>query len=56
MTEDAMIAVLRLDTLLKRQRLTLYRTDWGHEASLKQLIKLTRKYNWPIYIEQLREL
>ncbi|QPC44945.1 hypothetical protein HW532_20930 [Kaustia mangrovi] len=31
--------------------ITLLRTDWGHEASLKQFIKLQQKYPWPMRIK-----
>jgi hypothetical protein len=34
------------------KQITLLRTDWGHEASLKQFIKLQAKYPWPLRIPQ----
>lgn len=34
----------------KDKQITLYRTDWGHEGSLKQFIKLQEKYPWPLRI------
>jgi hypothetical protein len=30
--------------------ITVFRTEWGHEATMKQLVKLTKKYDWPIHI------
>jgi hypothetical protein len=34
----------------KDKQITLYRTDWGYEASLKQFIKLQAKYPWPLRV------
>jgi hypothetical protein len=39
----------------KDKQITLYRTDWGHEASLKQFIKLQAKYPWPLRVHQQPE-
>lgn len=39
----------------KDKQITLLRTDWGHEASLKQFIKLQAKYPWPLRIKQIEE-
>jgi hypothetical protein len=36
----------------KDKQITLYRTDWGYEASLKQFIKLQEKYPWPLRIHK----
>jgi hypothetical protein len=36
----------------KDKQITLYRTDWGHEASLKQFIKLQEKYPWPLRVHK----
>lgn len=30
------------------EEITLYRSEWGHEGSLKQWIKLQAKYPWPL--------
>ena len=30
------------------ERITLLRSDWGHEATLRQWIKLQAKYPWPL--------
>lgn len=35
----------------KDKHMTLYRTDWSHEASLKQFIKLHKKYGWPLRVQ-----
>lgn len=40
----------------KDKQITLYRTGWGHEASLKQFIKLQEKYPWPLRVHQQEEL
>lgn len=37
----------------KDKQITLLRTDWGHEASLKQFIKLQKKYPWPMRIREV---
>jgi hypothetical protein len=34
----------------KDKQITLLRTGWGHEATLKQFIKLQAKYPWPLRI------
>ncbi|KRR22173.1 hypothetical protein [Bradyrhizobium retamae] len=34
----------------KDKQITLYRTDWGYEATMKQFIKLQAKYPWPLRI------
>ena len=39
----------------KDKQITLLRTDWGHEASLKQFIKLQAKYPWPMRIKPNEE-
>ncbi|KJC51092.1 hypothetical protein UP09_03360 [Bradyrhizobium sp. LTSP885] len=39
----------------KDKQITLLRTDWGHEASLKQFIKLQTKYPWPLRVRQPEE-
>lgn len=36
----------------KDKQITLYRTDWGHEATMKQFIKLWDKYPWPLRIHK----
>jgi hypothetical protein len=36
----------------KDKQITLYRTDWGYEASLKQFIKLQAKYPWPLRVHK----
>ena len=36
----------------KDKQITLLRTDWGHEASLKQFIKLQKKYPWPMRVRK----
>jgi hypothetical protein len=40
----------------KDKQITLYRTDWGYEASLKQFIKLQSKYPWPLRVHKQEEL
>lgn len=37
----------------KDKQITLLRTDWGHEASLKQFIKLQAKYPWPMRVRDI---
>lgn len=39
----------------KDKQITLLRTDWGHEASLKQFIKLQSKYPWPLRVKPKEE-
>jgi len=33
------------------QQITLYRSEWGHEGSMKQWIKLQQKYPWPLRLD-----
>jgi hypothetical protein len=40
----------------KDKQITLYRTDWGYEATLKQFIKLQAKYPWPLRVNKPEEL
>lgn len=35
------------------KQITLLRTDWGHEGTLKQFIKLQKKYPWPMRIREV---
>lgn len=35
----------------KQGMITLLRTDWGHEASMKQWLKLQDKYPWPMRLK-----
>lgn len=36
----------------KDKQITLLRADWGHEATLKQFIKLQAKYPWPMRVRK----
>ena len=34
-------------------QMTLLRTDWGHEYTMKQFIKLQAKYPWPLRVQHV---
>ncbi len=36
----------------KDKQITLLRTGWGHEATMKQFIKLQAKYPWPLRVKK----
>jgi hypothetical protein len=40
----------------KDKQITLYRTDWGYEGTLKHFIKLQAKYPWPLRVHKQEEL
>lgn len=37
------------------KQITLLRTDWGHEATMKQFLKLQSKYPWPLRVPKEQE-
>lgn len=40
------------DADVAEEMITLLRTDWGHEATMLQFIKLQAKYPWPLRVPQ----
>jgi hypothetical protein len=39
----------------KDKQITLLRTGWGHEATMKQFLKLQAKYPWPLRVPKQEE-